>query len=697
MSEPMDIIEPFAGLAAHSLYAIATQPLIGGRSAPPYSRMGSKSGFCVGVSRAWGLSRRPLRSVWLNDTCQVCQMLWLSYASSWFRDEVSARLSSMVPCRQCLPELVEQALKGEAKPTPDTVEGKDGCAECAGTGVRDCRLWWEELRSAPVPEMGVELGGVGAFLQSRQINLAAIVPNPKGRPYPWGAVRPDSISTVGMKPEDGGKMDHWKSAHGALNPRHTLAQRFATLPPGVADAAAVGAFLQSRNFSQKALGPNGETAGFCPEERHHPAGQKFNGGKAGEISKSPRHNLARNFESLPPGLADAAAVGAFLQSRSFSLKAVGIEGDGWKDAGYCQEFREFPPGHKFCVNDGRSIAQTPRHTLVHRFQTLPGPHNIPITMTGRDAATVLPTGDAPNAVVILDPPYLGVSPVVPPALPAFSLALCARDSSEWLATVDAYCLSRAWAPINSLWVALYEVLRSVGVQSQVAEAVIQRVMVYVVNDLIWCKASADMLLHGKPMNSDSLPLTHDVLVSTLNPSLPLPSSPKGSKALHLGRGFRRAFAEFHVALTDTGAMLGQAFFGADELCAATSVFLGTPDDINVTDVTVNIERHCSNLHKIRTDSLSRYMISGNATTGYASTAARGVVLRLALAWHEAGALVLIHEAEGLDGELGKGWGSRPASPLRGRKSNFWKDGEEREFLTFNKEPIYWPAEQMGLF
>lgn len=85
------------------------------------------------------------------------------------------------------------------------------------------------------------------------------------------------------------------------------------------------------------------------------------------------------------------------------------------------------------------------------------------------------------------------------------------------------------------------------------------------------------------------------------------------------------------------------------------------------------------------------------TSGYQAQSCRADVLEIARMGHEAGALVLLHESVGLAKELGKGWHQRSASPLRGRSSTFFKDGIEKEVLTSNRSPIWWPAEQGRLF
>ena len=85
------------------------------------------------------------------------------------------------------------------------------------------------------------------------------------------------------------------------------------------------------------------------------------------------------------------------------------------------------------------------------------------------------------------------------------------------------------------------------------------------------------------------------------------------------------------------------------------------------------------------------------TSGYQAQSCRADVLEIARMGHQAGALVLLHEACPLADALGDGWQSRPAGVLRGRASTFWGEGGEREWLTFNRKPVWWPAVQQSLF
>ena len=85
------------------------------------------------------------------------------------------------------------------------------------------------------------------------------------------------------------------------------------------------------------------------------------------------------------------------------------------------------------------------------------------------------------------------------------------------------------------------------------------------------------------------------------------------------------------------------------------------------------------------------------TSGYQHSSSRETVLALARAWHEAGALVIIHEACGLADHLGHEWSNHPAAELRRGYSNFWNGSADQETITANRKPIYWPAQQKGLF
>ena len=83
------------------------------------------------------------------------------------------------------------------------------------------------------------------------------------------------------------------------------------------------------------------------------------------------------------------------------------------------------------------------------------------------------------------------------------------------------------------------------------------------------------------------------------------------------------------------------------------------------------------------------------TTGYAADLPRADVIALARRWHEAGATVLISEAEPVEG-LGSGWEAVEITAGRkGQKRTF--SVQQSEWVTMNRPPVYKVAAQVGLF
>jgi len=81
------------------------------------------------------------------------------------------------------------------------------------------------------------------------------------------------------------------------------------------------------------------------------------------------------------------------------------------------------------------------------------------------------------------------------------------------------------------------------------------------------------------------------------------------------------------------------------------------------------------------------------TTGYQHDLPRAQVLEVARRWSDAGATVCISEAEPLPLE---GWHHvEITSERKGQKRTFSK--QQREWLTMNREPVWRPSVQVGLF
>jgi hypothetical protein len=81
------------------------------------------------------------------------------------------------------------------------------------------------------------------------------------------------------------------------------------------------------------------------------------------------------------------------------------------------------------------------------------------------------------------------------------------------------------------------------------------------------------------------------------------------------------------------------------------------------------------------------------TTGYQHDLPREDVIRVALAWSDAGATVCISEAVPIEIP---GWHHvEITSERKGQKRTFSK--QKREWLTLNREPAWRPSVQEGLF
>ena len=84
------------------------------------------------------------------------------------------------------------------------------------------------------------------------------------------------------------------------------------------------------------------------------------------------------------------------------------------------------------------------------------------------------------------------------------------------------------------------------------------------------------------------------------------------------------------------------------------------------------------------------------TTGYAHAFPRSEWLPIVRRWAEAGALVVVSEAEPIPELMAEGWHAVEITGERkGQKRTFSK--QQREWLTMSRAPAWKPSEQMGLF
>lgn len=86
------------------------------------------------------------------------------------------------------------------------------------------------------------------------------------------------------------------------------------------------------------------------------------------------------------------------------------------------------------------------------------------------------------------------------------------------------------------------------------------------------------------------------------------------------------------------------------------------------------------------------------TTPYAHTMDRAEVVRLALSYAAAGALVVVSEAVPIPELTALGWDAVDiAGERRGQRRTFSADGGKNEWLTMSKPPVNRPAQQVGMF
>lgn len=389
----MRLIELYGGLAPYCLHAMAVEAERRDgrryRREPPVSRMGNKAGFVPAVLRAFGLSRVRWSGVWLNDPDPVCHLFHLLYICSPLRDAVARRLWAWVPCPECAPERVAEALAGLARYTRDQCGGwgKVRCEECSGTGVQDARRLWERVRKASVPADMIERAAA-VFLQSRSYNLTPV--SHDGNDWKGASYNPEDRRC--------------ETKFGMDQPRETVASALEKLPSGnglevVVDVAAAAVLMQGRAFSQIPIQIRDEqwmmsrvvgvsTPVFRPDDH-------------GGVDLD---EFARRVEAL----ADVAAQAVFLQSRSFGLKPVSMSDGRWmglfENGSRIGPLADFKPDDGGCGSD-----HNVRDTLAGKLSKMPPVDGFQAVVSRLDAGECLPMGECSDCVVVLDPPYVGTS------------------------------------------------------------------------------------------------------------------------------------------------------------------------------------------------------------------------------------------------------------------------------------------------
>jgi hypothetical protein len=309
-----------------------------------------------------------------------------------------------------------------------------------------------------------------------------------------------------------------------------------------------------------------------------------------------------------------------------------------------------------------------------------------------DVAVWLGTpGDLDDCVVYMDPPYADLPEVVAPAFVALGALPHPDNRSEWSGALRAHGLDALRPAFDDVRVVLAKVLGPVLAQFEVVEAVVQLVLVAMMDDLVWSQWATKVPLHDEAVLRDVAARVAHESVAALHPSVPLTGAPDRGLALDLGGRLRRPLAEFYEAAARAAPQLRKALGGADGAFCA-SLGAATADVRGLADLAGQVERHVLNLRMVRLDTTTKYLRRKQKITGYAATLGRDEVVRHARAYAELGAVVAISEAEVVIPE----WDAvEITGGRRGAKRTFSK--QQAEWLTMNRAPAHRVAVQAGHF
>lgn len=361
-----------------------------------------------------------------------------------------------------------------------------------------------------------------------------------------------------------------------------------------------------------------------------------------------------------------AAEFLFLQRLSHSGKAVGLSASG----------RWMSPG--FNKTSAYGVAGTERFgavapmipSLIRRLQTL----DLPEIEALHERARCL--GASETTAVYIDPPYSPAREVVAPVFPAPDIVAGSFDSPEPNATFHTRFFNRFWEPLRQLRMTLTEVLAPVFTKDEVLHAVIQTIMILVMDDLVWGQWTSELPFHDRSVLRDGLPIPAHIPVLPVAPSF---SFPESSTSTHL-TVFSRCFwhlSEFGKLYAHTTSMLSEAWLRAN--CTFLPAWAS---NLGPTDVAQVFERHVQSLRADRLTAARRYCRPARSPTPYPNgSLLREEVVALALAYAGSGATVLVSEAEPLEELTRLGWNVVEIQPPRTDGSPF--KGKQSEYVTIS--------------
>lgn len=392
-----------------------------------------------------------------------------------------------------------------------------------------------------------------------------------------------------------------------------------------------------------------------------------NEGKTAEVL-----HRGMNGHWVPSDPVERAAQFLWLQRMAYASKAVGIVDGRW-----------VTPGLNPTAAYGRDGTATfgevkPQgRTLLTAIREAPLCSHV--TSIAGQTAEPVPVGNR-RTLVYLDPPYSDLAPVVAPVSPALRLLADSGDGLELDAALVACGLDRLRQPIGHVGVAIREVLGAAGVDPQILDAVVQGVLIDVVDDLVWSEWASEMALHDQSVKRDCAAIVANHPIAILDPPSPLACPGLSSLALGLRCSLRGTLADFYQATTDPPPVLSEALAIADAV-AFSGLSAGISLQVSSADVALGVKRHAILRAEARQAIAERRVKPGHKTTGYPGLAfSRAELIELALDWYRNGASVMISEAEPIQPLVRQGWYARCIREKGSQDSPF--KTKEPEWVTF---------------
>jgi hypothetical protein len=321
---------------------------------------------------------------------------------------------------------------------------------------------------------------------------------------------------------------------------------------------------------------------------------------------------------------------------------------------------------------------------------------LPRIPAAADVAIWLGTpGDLSGCVVYMDPPYSDLPAIVAPAFVALDVVPHPDDGAEWGGTLHANGLDALRPAFDDMRMMLPKVLGPIFAQFEILNAVVQLILIAVVDDLVWSQWASKMPLHDEAVFQDVAACVAHHAVSALVPPVTLAGAADGGFFLSLCGRLRGPLSGFYESATRSAPQLRKALAGTDEAIMAGLRTVAT-DVRTAADLAKDIERHVTTLRKVRLDSSTKYARPLQKVTGYQHVLSRAEVVSIAIEYASMGAHVAISEAVPIPELVALGW--HVADITGGRKGQARTFSKQKsEYLTMNQPAAYTISTQLGMF